>query len=35
VTAHHVPTAQAPLRTTILVKLSREVMEREEALGPA
>lgn len=35
VTAHSVPTADQPLRTTILVKLQKEVMEREEALGPA
>jgi hypothetical protein len=35
VTAHSVPSAEHPLRTTILVKLTKEVMDREEALGPA
>lgn len=35
VTAHSVPTADQPLRTTILVKLQKEVMDREKALGPA
>ncbi|UZJ52315.1 hypothetical protein CBS101457_001635 [Exobasidium rhododendri] len=35
VTAHSVPSTEYPLRTTILVKLNKEVMEREEALGPA
>ncbi|KIO15431.1 hypothetical protein M407DRAFT_247235 [Tulasnella calospora MUT 4182] len=32
VTAHSVPTEQHPLRTTILIKLDRSVLEREEAL---
>ncbi|PWN37885.1 TRAPP I complex, partial [Meira miltonrushii] len=32
VTAHSVPTADQPLRTTILVKLHKEVMDREKAL---
>lgn len=32
VTAHSVPTDQFPLRTTILIKLDRSVLEREEAL---
>jgi hypothetical protein len=34
VTAHSVATTEHPLRTTFLVKLQKEVMEREEALGP-
>ncbi|EPQ27181.1 uncharacterized protein PFL1_05104 [Pseudozyma flocculosa PF-1] len=33
VTAHSVPTPEFPARTTILIKLDRSVMEREEALG--
>jgi hypothetical protein len=32
VTAHSVPTDQYPQRTTILIKLDKSVMEREEAL---
>jgi len=32
VTAHSVPTEQYPQRTTILIKLDKSVMEREEAL---
>jgi len=32
VTAHSVPTDQYPLRTTILIKLDKSVVEREEAL---
>jgi len=32
VTAHSVPTDQFPLRTTILIKLDKSVVEREEAL---
>lgn len=32
VTAHSVPTAEFPLRTTILIKLDKSVLEREEAL---
>lgn len=32
VTAHSVPTDQHPLRTTILIKLDRSVLDREEAL---
>lgn len=35
VTAHSVPSVEYPQRTTILVKLNKEVMDREEALGPA
>ncbi|PWN39045.1 TRAPP I complex [Ceraceosorus guamensis] len=35
VTAHSVPTTDHPQRTTILVKLAKEVMERDAALGPA
>lgn len=34
VTAHTVPTPEYPTRTTILIKLDRAVMDREEALGP-
>lgn len=33
VTAHSVATPEFPLRTTILIKLDKSVMEREEALG--
>ncbi|KAE8260100.1 hypothetical protein A4X13_0g549 [Tilletia indica] len=33
VTAHSVPTTEYPHRTTILIKLDKDVMEREEALG--
>ncbi|CAO1616213.1 unnamed protein product [Sympodiomycopsis kandeliae] len=33
VTAHSVPTSQYPLRTTILIKLDKSVMSREEAFG--
>lgn len=32
VTAHHTPTQQFPLRTTILIKLDKSVLEREEIL---
>jgi len=32
VTAHSVPTDAFPLRTTILIKLDRSVIEREEAI---
>lgn len=32
VTAHNTPTAQHPSRTTILIKLDRSVLEREELL---
>ncbi|CAO1617819.1 unnamed protein product [Parajaminaea phylloscopi] len=35
VTAHSVPTPEHPLRTTILIKLDKGVLQREEALGPA
>ncbi|KAG8999951.1 TRAPP subunit trs31 [Tulasnella sp. JGI-2019a] len=35
VTAHSVPTDQFPLRTTILIKLDKSVVEREEALKQA
>lgn len=34
VTAHTVPTPEFPTRTTILIKLDRTVMDREEAFGP-
>ena len=33
VTAHTVPTPQFPNRTTILIKLDKSVMDREEALA--
>jgi len=33
VTAHTVGTAQFPNRTTILIKLDKSVMDREEALA--
>ncbi|CAD6884776.1 unnamed protein product [Tilletia controversa] len=33
VTAHAVPTPEYPHRTTILIKLDKDVLEREEALG--
>jgi hypothetical protein len=33
VTAHSVATPEFPQRTTILIKLDKSVMEREEALG--
>ncbi|KAK0524318.1 Trafficking protein particle complex subunit 31 [Tilletia horrida] len=33
VTAHSVPTAEHPHRTTILIKLDKDVLEREEALS--
>ena len=32
VTAHNTPTDQLPNRTTILIKLEKSVLEREEAL---
>lgn len=35
VTAHGVGTAEHPQRTTILIKLDKSVMMREEALGAA
>lgn len=35
VTAHSVATPEHPLRTTILIKLDKGVMQREEALGAA
>lgn len=35
VTAHSVPTPEHPQRTTILIKLDKTVMQREEALGAA
>jgi len=32
VTAHNTPTSQFPSRTTILIKLEKSVLEREELL---
>jgi trafficking protein particle complex subunit 5 len=32
VTAHNTPTADFPQRTTILIKLEKTVLEREEVL---